>query len=480
MLEPGKHIHFVGIGGIGMSGIAELLFNLGYEVSGSDLRRSSLTDRLQNLGVAFHEGHHARHVDDADLVVVSTAIPPDNSERTAATQAGIPVMARGDMLAELASLKRGLAVVGSHGKTTTTAMIALVLDTAGLDPTAIIGGRVSAFGSNVRLGQGPFIVVEADESDRSFLRLSPEIAVLTNIDEEHVDAYEGMEDLEESFVEFAQRVSRNGCVVACLDDPRLKGLLPRIHGRVLTYGVDDRSAQLSGSELELGPSDSRCRVQIAIGDSTTEVELQLAVPGRHNVQNALAALSVGTQLGLSPDVAAAGLARFTGADRRFQVHGDVDGVVVIDDYGHHPTEISAVVSTARLRSPTRLRVVFQPHRYSRTIRLLERFGEALAAADEVILTDVYPASEAPIPGASAEAVAEAVRHVSSVPVRVVTSLDDIPAVVVADAQPGDVVVTLGAGSIGSVAPRIVEGLQRRARTRRMGQAKHGPAPEGTG
>ena len=463
-----------------MSGIAELLLNLGYDVSGSDLRQSSLTERLQSLGVGFHQGHHARHVDDADLVVVSTAVPPDNPEWTAATRAGIPVMSRGDMLAELASLRRGLAVVGSHGKTTTAAMIALALDAAGLDPTAIIGGRVSAFGSNARLGQGPFIVVEADESDRSFLRLSPEIAVLTNVDEEHVDAYQGMEDLEDSFVEFAQRVSRNGCVVACLDDPRLRRLLRRVDGRVLTYGVDDRSAQLYGSNVVLGPSDSHCRVQIAVGDSTTEVELHLAVPGRHNVQNALAALSVGAQLGLPSDVTAAGLARFTGADRRFQIHGEVEGVVVIDDYGHHPTEISAVVSTARLRSPARLRVVFQPHRYSRTIRLLERFGQALADADEVILTEVYAASEAPIPGATAEAIAEVVRRLSSVPVRVVPSLDDIPDMVVADAQPGDVVVTLGAGSIGTVASRIVAGLQGRARhRRRMDHGTQGLTPEGS-
>ena len=463
-----------------MSGIAELLLTLGYGVSGSDLRRSSLTDRLQSLGVWFHEGHHARYVEDADLVVVSTAVPPDNPERAAATRAGIPVMLRGDMLAELASLRRGLAVVGSHGKTTTTAMIALMLATAGLDPTAIIGGRVSAFGSNARLGQGPFMVVEADESDRSFLRLSPEIAVLTNIDDEHVDAYDGIKDLEDSFVEFAQRVSRNGCVVACLDDPRLRRLLRRVDGRVLTYSVDDRSAQLYGRKVVLGASDSHCSVQIAVGSSTTEVELHLSIPGHHNLQNALAALSVGAQLGLPLAVAAAGLSRFTGADRRFQFHEEVEGVVVIDDYGHHPTEISAVVDTVRLRSPARLRVVFQPHRYSRTIRLLERFGQALAGADDVILTDVYPASERPIPGATAEAIAEVVRRLSSVPVRVVPSLDDIPDVVVADARPGDVVVTLGAGSIGTVAPRIVDRLHRRAdERRRMDHGTQGLTPEGS-
>ena len=463
VLERGTHFHLVGIGGSGMSGIAEVLVNLGYQVSGSDLARSPITDRLQALGVRFDEGHDAGYVHDADAVVVSTAVPSDNPEREAAALAGIPVITRGVMLAELAGLKRGVAVVGSHGKTTTTAMIALVLEAAGLDPTAIIGGRLSAFGSNARLGQGPFMVVEADESDGSFLRLSPEIAVLTNIDEEHLDAYDGMEDLENSFVSFAERVSADGCVVACLDDQRLRRLLPRVHGQVVTYGIENRSAHCLARDVTLGPLGSRCRVQIAVGRSRTEVDLQLGVPGRHNLQNALAALSVGVRLDLAPEATAEALALFRGADRRFQVHGEVAGVVVVDDYAHHPTEIQAALDTARLRAPARLRVVFQPHRYSRTIRLLERFGEALAAADEVILTEVYAASEPPIPGATSVAVAEAIKRVSSVPVRLVDSLDQIPALVAADSRSGDLVITLGAGSIGTVAPRIIEALRRDAR-----------------
>lgn len=460
MVEPGAHVHFVGVAGAGMNGIAEVMVGLGYAVSGSDLERSPATDRLQRLGVRFEEGHDARHVRDADLLVVSSAVPRGNPERAAAERAGIPVVRRGDMLAELAGSRRGVAVAGAHGKTTTAAMIAVALAAAGLDPTAIIGGTVSAFGGNARLGAGPLMVVEADESDRSFLKLSPEIAVLTNLDEEHLEAYGGIEQLEESFMAFAARVPPGGCVVACLDDRRLRRLLPGVRAPVVTYGVDDPSAQLFAGATALGPDGSRSRVRIA-GGAETEIALALSVPGRHNVRNALAALAVGMRLGVPPESAAGALARFRGADRRLQVRGEVGGVVVIDDYGHHPTEIEAVLDTVRLRSPDRVRVVFQPHRYSRTIRMLDRFGAALSAADDVVLTEVYAASEPPIPGATAEAVAEAVRRASPTPVRVVRALDDVPAIVAAGARPGDVVVTLGAGSIRTVPPKIVEALRRR-------------------
>ena len=446
-----------------MSGIAELLVNLGYRVSGSDLWSSAITDRLATLGVQVHEGHDANYLGDAELVVVSTAVPADNPERAAAARAGVPVIPRGDMLAQLAGLKRAVAVVGSHGKTTTTAMIALALEAAGLDPTAIIGGRMSAFGSNARLGKGSVIVVEADESDRSFLRLSPEIAVLTNLDVEHLDAYDGMDDLEQSFVVFARQVATSGCVVACGDEPRLRRLLQRVDGRVVTYGISDRSGHVTGYDVVLGPDGSHCRVRVATDAVKMDVDLHLAIPGRHNVQNALAALTVGVQLGLSPEVVAAGLTRFTGAERRFQVLGQVDGLAVIDDYAHHPTEIAAAVATARLRAPKRLRVVLQPHRYSRTLRLLAEFGRVLAGADEVIVTDIYGAGEAPLPGATAEAIADAVRRVRPIPVRVVPSLGDLPNVVAADARAGDLVLTLGAGSIGSAAIEILEALRRQGR-----------------
>ena len=479
MLKPGQHIHFVGIGGIGMSGIAELMSNFGYDVSGSDLKSSSITDRLKSLGVKFNEGHRADHITDADLIVVSSAVPVDNTEWTTAIQAGIPTMSRGDMLAEITHLKRSVAVVGSHGKTTTTAMIALVLEAAGFDPTALIGGVLSTFGSNARLGHGPLIVVEADESDRSFLRLSPEIGVLTNIDEEHLDAYDNMSELEDSFVEFSNRVSSNGCVVACLDDLRLNHLLSRISGKCITYGISNPSSHIYGTEVVLGPTSSHCHVQIAVGSSKMEVDLHLSVPGRHNVQNALAAFSVGIQLAISPEKISKALKSFVGVNRRFQVHDEIAGVVVIDDYGHHPTEIETVLQTARLRVPSRLRVIFQPHRYSRTKLLLHRFGEVLARADELILTEVYPASEAPIPGATAQDIVEAVNRVSSIPVRLVNSLEEIAGVVVADSRIGDVVVILGAGSIGNIVPQVIEGLQLCV-NQKTSQNKHSSESEVSG
>lgn len=461
VLAPGTRIHLVGVAGSGMSGMAEVLNGLGCVVTGSDLRRSRVTERLRSLGVRCDVGHDAGRVEGADAVVVSAAVPPDNPERREALRRGIPVLRRGEMLAALARSKRGVAVAGAHGKTTTAAMIAVALEAGGLDPTAIIGGTVSRFGGNARVGRGPVMVVEADESDRSFLELAPEVAVVTNLDEEHLDAYGGMERLEDAFVRFAARAAGGGCFVACADDRRLRRLLPGIGGDVVTYGVDDPSAQWFAREIACGPAGSRSRVRIAAG-AAADVDLELAVPGRHNVQNALAALAAGLRLGVAPATSAAALARFRGVDRRLQVCGEVDGVVVVDDYGHHPTEIEAVIKTVRLRAPGRVRVVFQPHRYSRTIRLLDRFGAALAAADEVLLTDVYAAGEAAVPGATAEAVAGAVRRHAATPVQVVPALDDLPERIAAGARAGDVVVTLGAGSIAAVPQRIVEALERGA------------------
>ena len=442
-----------------MSGLAEVLVGLGHVVSGSDLRQSRVTDRLQRLGVRCHAGHDARYAAGADVVVVSAAVPPDNPERGAARRAGIPVVGRGAMLARVAAARRTVAVAGSHGKTTTTAMAAVVLEAGGLDPTAIVGGTVSAFGGNARLGRGPFMVVEADESDRSFLELSPEVAVMTNLDEEHLDAYGGIGQLERAFVGFGARVAPGGCVVACLDDERLRRLLPDLSAPVVTYGLDDPSADLFAAETDCGSAGSRARVRIAAGGGT-EVELALGVPGRHNVRNALAALAVATRLGVAPATTAAALARFRGADRRLQVCGEAGGVVVIDDYAHHPTEIEAVLETVRLRAPKRVRVVFQPHRYSRTAGLLERFGGALAAADDVVLTAVYAAGEPPLPGATAEAVAEAVRRRAAVPVKVIAALDEVPGHVAATSRAGDIVLTLGAGSIAAVPQRILDALRR--------------------
>ncbi len=450
-----------------MSAIAELLVHLGCVVSGSDLRRTSVTERLSGLGVRIADQHAASHVEGADVVVYSSAVPADNPERQAAARRPMALLPRGEMLAQLAGAKRGVAVAGSHGKTTTAAMAAVVLLAGGLDPTVVIGGTLRAFEGGARLGRGQLIVVEADESDRSFLRLSPEVAVLTNLDEEHLDAYAGMADLEDAFVRFAEQVQAGGCIVACGDDPGLRRLLPRLRDgaaargvNVMTCGTDGAGARLYAHDIKLHASGSASRVSIA-GAAETEFELRLAVPGRHNLGNALAAVAAGMHFDVPPRVAAAALARYQGAERRLQRHGSVAGVAVIDDYGHHPTEIEAVLETVRLGAPARVRVVFQPHRYSRTIRLLERFGAAFAAADDVLLTAVYGAGETPIPGATAEAIAAAIRRVSGTPARVVESLDAIPELVAAEAAAGDVVVTLGAGSIATVPGRIVAALRRK-------------------
>lgn len=462
MLGRTRHVHFVGIGGIGMSGLAELLANLGYVVSGSDLRASAVTARLEALGARVFTGHRAEQVAGADVVVVSSAIRPDNPEVLEAARRHIPVIPRAEMLAELMRLRYGIAVAGSHGKTTTTSMIALMLERGGLDPTAVIGGRLSAFGSNARLGRGEVMVAEADESDGSFLRLSPAIAVVTNIDREHVDHYGDFDRLCEAFVDFANRVPFHGAVVACADDPAVARLLPRMTRRVVPYGLAAPEATVRGVDVEVAAGGSRCRVEVAGAASGTRPlgEIRLTVPGRHNLANALAAVAVGLELGMAFETIAAALAEFPGAERRFQLMGEAAGVRVVDDYGHHPTEIAAVLDAARLGPARRLVVAFQPHRFSRTKALLPEFGRALAAADEVVIAPIYPAGEDPVPGVTAEAVAGAVRAVRPVPVHVVAGLDELVSCVANLAREGDLVITLGAGSIGTVAPRILEALRR--------------------
>jgi UDP-N-acetylmuramate--alanine ligase len=458
-----RRIHFVGIGGIGMSGIAELLANLGYEVSGSDVRTSDVTSRLASLGVRVQSGHDPAHVGDADVVVVSSAVQPDNPEVVEARRRSIPVIPRAEMLDGLMRLRSGIAIAGAHGKTTTTSMIALVLERAGLDPTAVIGGRLSAFGSNARLGRGDYMVVEADESDRSFLMLSPAIAVITNIDREHMESYGTWEALQQAFADFANKVPFYGAIVACTDDAPVCALVPRLTRRVITYGFDDSPAQIAGRGMALEAFGSRCTVlrrnseggEIVLGD------IRLRVPGRHNLLNALGAVAVGLEVGVPFNQAAEALREFQGAERRFQLHGEVAGVMVVDDYGHHPTEIAAVIAAARAGINRRVVLVFQPHRYSRTRDLLDAFGDALAAADEVVLTDIYAAGEAPIPGITAEAIEAAVRRTGT-PIHLVKALDDVPIAVAALAQPNDLVITLGAGSIGTVPDRILAELSRRA------------------
>jgi UDP-N-acetylmuramate--alanine ligase len=501
MLGKTRRIHFVGIGGIGMSGIAELLANLGFDVSGSDARRSETTDRLETtFGVTVHEGHQPAHVGDAEVVVFSSAVRASNPEIVEASRRGIPVIPRAEMLAELMRLRFSIAVAGSHGKTTTTSMIAVVLERAGVDPTAVIGGRLSAFGSNARLGRSEYLVAEADESDRSFLMLWPTIAVLTNIDHEHMESYGSFADLQQAFVEFANKVPFYGSVVACADEPDLAAVLPRVNRRVVTYGLNDGPASDSaprasdfargatsdrsdfargatsdkavgpakagpyvrGVDVELGAFGGRCVVYRGDGSNRERLgPLQLSIPGRHNLQNALAAVAVADRLGIDFSHVASALADFRGAERRFERHGEAGGVLVVDDYGHHPTEIAAVLAAARATLGRRLVVAFQPHRYTRTQRLMGAFGPALREADEIVLTDIYATSEDAIPGVTIEALAEAVRSGSGRPVRVAKSLDDVIPAILEIAHPGDAVITLGAGSIGSLPSRLIEALGQR-------------------
>ena len=460
LLGNTRRIHFVGIGGIGMSGIAELLANLGYTVSGSDAKRSEITERLASrFGIVVSEGHAASNVGDADVVVVTSAVKPTNPEIMEAHRHKIPVIPRAEMLAELMRLRFSIAVAGTHGKTTTTSMIALVLERAGLDPTAVIGGRLSAFGSNARLGRGEYIVVEADESDRSFLMLWPAIAVITNVDREHMENYGTLPDLQQAFTDFANKVPFYGGVVACADDENLAPVLAKVRRRLVTYGLENADADVVGTDIQLGSFGGRCIVHRHRERGTYRLgELRVPVPGRHNLVNALAAVAVAEQIGVEFPKVVSALAEFQGAERRFQRYGEPGGVMVVDDYGHHPTEIAAVLAAAKSALGRRLIVAFQPHRYTRTQQLMTEFGPALRAADEIVLTDIYAAAEEPIPGVTIEALADAIRSGSGKPVKLVKKLDDVVAALVEMARPGDAVITLGAGSIGGVPPRLVEEL----------------------
>jgi UDP-N-acetylmuramate--alanine ligase len=465
LLGKTRRVHFIGIGGSGMSGIAELLANLGYVVSGSDLRRSAVTDRLETIGIRVAYAHEAANVDDADVVVVSAAVRPANPEILEAGRRQIPVIPRAEMLAELMRLRFSIAVAGAHGKTTTASMIALVLERAGLDPTAVIGGRLSAFGGNARLGRGELMVAEADESDRSFLKLFPTIAVITNIDHEHLENYGGFDDLQQAFVDFANKVPFYGGVVACADNANLAAVIPQMTRRVTTYGLD-ADADITATDIVLEPfavhavvrrrgarADARAPGRTSLG------LLTLNVGGRHNLQNALAAVAVGMELGLPFERVAAGLADFRGVERRFEVRGEPRGILVIDDYGHHPTEIAAVLAAARLLG-RRIVVAFQPHRYTRTATLMDAFGPALEGAGHIVLTDIYSAGEDPIDGVTIDTLAAAIRRSVPTAVEVVPRIEDVVPAIVRAARPGDVVLTLGAGSIGGVSERLVEALEK--------------------
>jgi UDP-N-acetylmuramate--alanine ligase len=451
-----QHVHFVGIGGSGMSGIAEVLLNLGYTVSGSDAKRSPVTDRLASLGARVAEGHAAANVGDAHVVVTSTAVRQDNPEVLDARRRGVPVIPRAEMLAELMRLKYGVAVAGSHGKTTTTSMVALVLDRGGLDPTVVVGGRLGVLGSGARLGRGDFMVAEADESDRSFLKLTPTVAVVTNIDREHLDAYRDLADVQEAFLGFVNKVPFYGVAVLCLDDPPVQDILPRVERRVLTYGLSPQ-ARVSARDPDLGPTGS---TYVATLDGDALGPVAVTVPGAHNVANSLAAVAVGLDLGVPFAAIRAALESFTGVDRRFQVRGEAGGVLVVDDYGHHPTEIRATLEALRRRAgPRRTLVLFQPHRFTRTQALWDDFCKAFHQADVLLLTDIYPASEEPIPGVTAEALARAIAERGHRQVAWVGDLRAATERLAAEAREGDVVLTLGAGSVWTAGDEL---LRRRA------------------
>ncbi len=456
MFKKIRTIHFVGIGGIGMSGIAELLLNLGYEVTGSDARRSPITDRLAALGATVFAGHAAANVERADVVVVSSAVRPDNPEVAAAKRRPIPVIPRAEMLAELARLKYSIAIAGAHGKTTTTSMIATVLVHAGYDPTAVIGGRLNAFGSNAKLGRGDFIVLEADESDGSFLKLSPTIAVVTNIDREHLDHYTDLEEIQSAFVTFVNKVPFYGAAVLCLDDPFVQAVLPRVQRRIVSYGTSGQ-ADVSAAHVEFkdfGSSYSvRCR-----GNPLGSIRLQ--VPGQHGVLNSLAAVAVALELDIPFEKIAAGLAEFQNADRRFQVKGEKDGVLVVDDYGHHPAEIMATLKAARGACDRRIVAVFQPHRYTRTEALRAEFARAFYHADVLVVLPIYAAGEDPIPGVTAERLARDVKDFGHRDVSYVESIAAAQEMLRNRLKPGDLLITLGAGDVWKVGDAFVDKQSR--------------------
>ena len=452
-------VHFVGIGGIGMSGIAEVLENLGYTVSGSDLKSSASTVRLRSLGVRVHEGHRAEHVEGADVVVVSSAVKPSNPEVVEARRLQIPIIPRAEMLAELMRLKYGIAVAGSHGKTTTTSMVAVVLDRAGLDPTMVIGGRITAFGTHARLGDSNLMVVEADESDRSFLQLSPVVAVVTGIDREHMEAYRDMADLEQAFVDFVNKVPFYGASIVCLDEERIQDILPRIRRRHVTYGFSAQ-ADVSAEDVKLEGAGSSYRLRFS-GDAVADVRLR--VPGRVAVLNSLAAVGVARELGLGLPEISSGLESFSGVERRFQVKADAGGILVIDDYGHHPTEIRATLQTAKEAFGRRTVVVFQPHRYSRVHDLFEEFCHAFHQADVLLVTEIYAAGEDPVRDVSGKRLAEEIERHGHRHVRFVKDLDEAFSVVKSELQEGDLAITLGAGSVTGLSDRLAEVARERAR-----------------
>ena len=445
-------IHMVGIGGVGMSGIAEVLLNLGYTVHGSDMADSPAVRRLRELGAVIHVGHAAANLGEAHVLVKSTAVKGDNPEVAAARDRGVPVIPRAEMLAELMRLRTGVAIAGTHGKTTTTSFTAAIFEAAGIDPTVIIGGRFNAWGANARLGTGKFLLAEADESDGSFLCLSPIMTVVTNVDADHLDFYPDQAAIDAAFVQFMNAVPFYGVNVVCGDDPGVRRLLPRVNRPVLTYGFGSGN-DLTAEILRFGESSEfLVRLKgIRLGTAA------LAQPGRHNVLNALGAVGVAMQADISIEDCLEGLAKFRGVARRFERKGERAGVLVVDDYGHHPAEIAATLNTARQCLPgRRLVVAFQPHRFTRTQALFGDFCKIFEGVDKLLLTEIYPAGENPVPGVSGESLAQGIRQVSTTDVTFCRDVDALYACLEACLQPGDVLLTLGAGNITNLGPRWLE------------------------
>lgn len=456
MYKKIQHIHFVGIGGIGMSGIAEVLLNLGYEVTGSDIKESDITRRLKALGAKVNYEHLPTNVNGANVVVVSSAITHDNPEIASAREKMIPIIPRAEMLAELMRLKYGIAVSGAHGKTTTTSMVATVLAHGGLDPTVVIGGKVNSIGSSAKWGQGEFMVAEADESDGTFLKLSPTIAVVTNIDLEHLDYYHDISEIKETFLEFMNKVPFYGVVVLCADDPNIQPLIPRIKKRYMSYGFTSNMDVQARNIVHTGLTSRYTLVYQ--GKDLGDVELNL--PGLHNVYNSLAAAAVGLELGLDMKSIRNGLSEFDGVERRLQIKAELDGITIIDDYGHHPTEIRAALDTLKTVWPDRrVIVVFQPHRYTRTKALFEHFTTAFYQADVLIISDIYPASEKPIEGVHAQYLLEGIKNCGHRDVHYIGNRADIAKYLRQNVlKPGDLVITLGAGNIWQVAEDLIRDI----------------------
>ena len=448
-----QRIHMVGIGGIGMSGIAEVLLTLGYSVSGSDTKPSAITERLQSLGATIFEGHRAENVVDAHVVVVSSAVNATNPEVTEAHKRKIPVIPRAEMLAELMRLKYGIAVAGAHGKTTTTSMVASIMASAHLDPTFVIGGKVNQAGTTARVGRGDYFVVEADESDRSFLMFAPVVAVVTTIDREHLDQYSSLEDIQSAFLQFVNRVPFYGAAILCLDEPNVQAIIPNVKRPIITYGTSSQ-ADLVVSDIQLHGLESEFRLTYN-GEDLGLYQLPHP-PGIHNVRNAAAAAAVALYLNVPSDLIREGLAKFAGVGRRFDIKGVVNDITVVDDYGHHPAEIRATLEAARGCKFNRLLVLFQPHRFSRTEHLWDEFSRAFNQADVLALLDIYAASEAPIPGVTSEALADSIREAGHKNVQYYRSTQEAMASLAQEARPGDAILTIGAGNISRASNELVE------------------------